>query len=222
MDDPVTQDAPAPRRKKKSATPWLLAMLVFGLSAIVVLAVAIIVVSNRDDGEVDRGEAITETLGYDPAANPFTLGRANALGVPLRRDAVVVLDASRSADEWLGHATAQLEGPSGLGDSHTLVVATESGPRPYQPGETLRGQGLADAAVTAASLADRSPEQVVWITAEPLAPATVDALTALGAPVSVIQIDRRDAPAEFLAEDTGGRYIELYPGQLRAWRDAAP
>jgi len=218
----VTQDATvASARKKKSATTWLLAALVFGLSAIVVLSVAVYVVANRDDGEVDRGEAMTETLGYDPAANPFTLGQPNALGVPLRRGAVVVLDASRSADEWLGHATAQLTGGSGLTDRHALIVATEQGPRPLLPGEDLRGRGLADADAAATAAAERDPRQVVWITAEPLATDTIDTLASIGVPVSVVQFDQRDAAAERLAEDNGGRYVELYPDQLRVWRQAA-
>lgn len=220
--EPSAEAPPAaarPRKKGKKSTPWLVAGLLTGVSAAVILGLGVLILASRDDpNAIDTGEAIVDTLGYDPSVNPFTLRSPNALGVPLRRDAVVVIDGSVSAEAWLAAAIAQV---ADAATNATTLLATESGVEPIAAATSPVAQGLADASAAAERAAQASASMVVWITGEPLDYAVTDRLTGLGVPIGVIQVDRVDRSAEALAEDSGGRYVELDSGQILDWqRDA--
>ncbi|MEM0914711.1 MAG: hypothetical protein AAGK09_08875 [Planctomycetota bacterium] len=221
---PSDDDAPPPTQPsaRRRSTPWLIAGVLTGLSAALVVAVGVFVLLTHDDpNRIDAGEAMVDTVGYDPSVNPFTLGTPNALGVPLRRGALIVLDTSASADPWLAPTWQQLS-LSGTGDLKSLLVATEAGPREASEIAALSGGGgLADAQAAAEEVARRDPSMVVWITSEPLNHRAVELLRRLEVPIGVITIDRRDDEAEALADATQGRYVELDSGQILDWHRAA-
>ncbi|MEM9789475.1 MAG: hypothetical protein AAF842_03610 [Planctomycetota bacterium] len=215
----ATTAKPAPRRKK--STPWLLAGLITGVGAALILGGGVLVLANRDDpNAIDTNEAITDTLGYDPSVNPFTLRTPNALGVPLKRGAVVVIDASASARDWLPAAVAQVANAT-EGDRATGWIATESAVETIDASSVPVAAGLANASAASQRVAGLSPSMVVWVSGEPLAPDAEDRLAELDVPVSLILIDRDDFAAEALAEDSGGRYVELDSGQVLDWQRAA-
>ncbi|MEM6333044.1 MAG: hypothetical protein AAF823_06860 [Planctomycetota bacterium] len=210
-----TNKPPAsPRKPAKQA--WLLAALAFGVSLLIALTVLLVVVGSGGPRELDEGEAIEATLGYDPSVNPFALNRPNALGVAAPSGTAVVVDASNSARAWLDDVATQLVD---AGIQPTLI--TEDGPVELQPGETPQARGLGDAGEALAAVLRDSPRRVVWITSEPVAPQLAAYVEEAGIPVSVVAIGRSDLAAETLAEFTGGQYVRLSTEQIREWRDAA-
>ncbi|MEO0586306.1 MAG: hypothetical protein AAF078_01580, partial [Planctomycetota bacterium] len=154
----VTPDLPAPaatKNKRSPMTTWLLAALAFGVSAVIALTVVLLTM-DRGTREVGEGEAIEATLGYDPAANPFTIRPPNALGIGVTATGAVVVDASASARPWLGDVAAQLQS---AGVSATLI--TEDGPTPLDPRTAPEARGLGDAGEALAATLRADPTEVV-------------------------------------------------------------
>ncbi|MEM9251851.1 MAG: hypothetical protein AAGB29_05835 [Planctomycetota bacterium] len=213
---PPTQ--PSARRR---STPWLIAGVLTGLSAAIVVAVGVFVLLTHDDpNRIDAGQAMVDTLGYDPSVNPFTVDTPNALGVPLRRGAVVVIDSSNSARDWFDvvgkHAVLQQD------DDLSVVIAQETRSNVRDSRSLLmQASGLADAVQAAEQVVALQPSMIVWITSEPMDYKATDIVKALDKPISVIHIDRADATARSMAEDTGGTYIELDSAQILDWHRAA-
>lgn len=124
---------------------------IFGLVTLLIVGMcvaAILVLLNQEPPPSKRAIPV-ETFTYDPAVNPLTLDKPNALGLPLRQRSVIVVDASDSSSAWLADANAALKaGLTRAGGSEVEVIyAAAAGPQAL----FSRTRPLAD--VTAGSLA---------------------------------------------------------------------
>lgn len=230
--------AAATRRKARLVT-------IAGFSVVVsiLVGVSILAIILLSDGEGDTTAALVEEFGYDPELNPFTAEEANVLGLSLTRRDAVVVDASSSSEAWLAlvgenvaEAVSKLPGRASL----AVVVATDGAPRWLTPAETLARVSELDSAalveqaeaVRAAGRSTPAPaieaakragaDRVVFVLGRALAMAEADAVAAaLGDDpprLDVVLIDVGDpSSARRLAEDSGGRAIELSSDKLARW-----
>lgn len=219
-------------------------LLVVGLALLVGNLMKELETSKPDPNQVVQQQAqqtITQALGYDPDANPFTLTEPNLIGVPVTKATVLVVDASASNARQFDYLKAllphDLKGLNAdtpvqvllIHDGHVLALPervtaagqidlealTEKIESTYPAGE-LR----VVAAVKQAMASE--PEQIIVLLGSGL-PATEDfgatgeKLRAAAKPFHVLLLGAADESLRQTAEGTGGQYVELPRGQIGAW-----
>jgi hypothetical protein len=218
--------------------------LVVGLALLVGNLIKELETSKPDPNQVIQQQAqqtITQALGYDPDANPFTLTEPNLMGVPVDKATVLVVDASAGNARQFDYLKALI--PHNLkalnADTPVQVLLIHDGkvvalPEQVTPAGQLELAALTDKiesiypagelrvvpAVEQALAA--SPGQIIVLlgsglpVGEPFA-ALAEKLRSAAMPFHVLLLGASDDALRQTAEGTAGQYVELPRGQIGAW-----
>jgi hypothetical protein len=232
-------------RARRSTTRTVTAVVFFALVLIIAgVAVGVFVLLVQPPPSVPADQATRQTLGYDPVANPYTLSSPNVLGLPLRGDTAVVVEASGAARSYLDAVNAALRlGLTQFGDDRVrLVYATADGPavldaaaRPTRAitatavaelQEQVRPRGVVELRIALAEALQPGVDHLVLILPHRIEASDLrEALsTVIAAPatIDIIHIDAPEPALRQIAETNGGRYLPLTSTQLADWYRAAP
>lgn len=231
-------------RRRRSVIRSLTTLVFLGVLLLVAAAAAWVFfafMAGRNEG-LAPDQVVTETLGYDPQTNPYTLESPNVLGLPLTEPTAVVVEASRGSRNWLAAVNVALQrGLSRMSPTPVMLIyAAADGPSAFhdqpQPTRSLAqhemaafqdrfdARGGADVSAAVEWALHTGVKHLVLILPREVDPAQFDAIAdQLGEDVSLdlIHLNGRDAAARTLAEQTGGRYIPLSDAQLADWYRAA-
>lgn len=234
-----------PTASKRKIARWTTYALFGGFILLLVVAVglaAMVLLQPPPDAR-DLREGVIETFSYDADANPFTLDKPNALGLPLRKSTVVVVDTSAASEPWLQSVkdalAAGLGGHEG-GSQVDLIYATMYGPvtlnrglasvggitrdaiASFQSQVTAKGEASLSKAVAMAM--ERSPSHVIIIAGSPPDDAAAIEVALSKNPelvVDALAVGRDVLELEDLARRFNGRYQLITDTRLSEWRDAA-
>lgn len=231
------------RKVARYTTYMVFAAVVAAIVAVCLLAVFVLL----EQQAMDRTASPVgvESFVYDPAANPFTRGEANVLGLPLRDRTVVVVDASQPSEAWLPDAEAAIaaglvghdprgrveviystdHGLEALGGGMTRVASLS--PEQFAALHERVGVGGDVSLVPAVRQAlGLEPTHLVLVTGRRPTDEEVAVLRSVlaGTPaliVDIVVVDRETVALEDLSAEHRGRYVFLTTDRLREWRAAA-
>jgi hypothetical protein len=242
LDAQTVNRVPTARRRRVGVRIGVIGGFVVVAIALVVALVALVANLVKESAPPSARQITTETLGYDPQANPFKLDQPNVMGLPMPEGSIIiVVDTGARMTRHLAIVTDMLAGNTAtLGADHRLTILLpheteplgipESGLVPAdqlvpddmaeQMAQLLPG-GLADILQSVEQALERSPDRLMLITATVPRPNSLARLERLlgqtDAKLDVVLIDSHSRVLTNLAEISGGRYIELPAGQLTQW-----
>lgn len=177
---------------------------------------------------------------YNPDANPFLVGDASFVGVPLSDSTILMIDSSAAMRDYLDvvkQAALASVRTMDADQQAQIIFWNESGPKAFPPSPANKSQmnvqslakdfqsvyaGGAITALPAFTMALRANPPKIILVAHLLPPVkelqTISGqLQAVGTKLVAVVIDNESRELQTTANDSGGRYISLSGGQLQRW-----
>lgn len=242
LDPRAVDRLPTARRRRIGVRIGVIGGFIIIAIALVIALVALVVNLVRESAPPSAEQITTQTLGYDPQANPFSIDRANLIGLPMPEGSIIVvidtgsrmtrhlamitdmlaantatLEANHRIAIWLPHETQPLHIPeTGL----TAADQLQADPLADQMAQLLPG-GLPDTLGSIEQALALSPDRLVFITATVPRPNGLAQLERLlkqtDTTLDVLLIDNNSRVLNNIARISDGRYVELPAGQLTQW-----
>jgi len=213
-------------------------MATMGLIVVSVIAVVIYGMSVMFAPKTDV--TAQQAWDYDPDTNPFLVAEPSFFGVPLDSTSVLMIDSSAAMREYLDMVKqAALMSVRTMEPSQNLQIVfwSETGPKAFPsspaPKSKLDVQQLAEKfqsiyaegairGQSAFTMGLRSNPPTVIMVASMLPPeremqTIATQLDASGSRLIAVLLGHSSQPLEVIANDSGGKYIEISRGQIQRW-----
>ena len=184
-----TARVPVARRKKQAIRMAVVVgfwLVMASVIAGVVAAVLVMGDSSTGPAPVSAQDAHRRALGFDPDTNPFMSERLNFLGLGVRNNVVLAIDASDARGGWFDHvklAVVHLARQGGPNLSMQVVFWTEDDPEAHPDApkaaaggaealsiflESVTARGAAEPVAAVSVALKGQPDQVILVTAQRL------------------------------------------------------
>jgi len=232
---PVARKRKPPRKSVKYGVWGVVGVIMIALVGAVVFGMTLLF---EEPPEVTPEDIYQEQ--FEITGNPYTMGEPNFIGLPVANRTIVMIDSSQAFANYLDYmkqmALRNIK-TFGANQQVQFMFWRDGEPKVY-PGEPkaagqIKRDAMAEVFDTiyatggmkvgpAFNLAiTQKPDQITIVCHQTPLPdemgGVLDALKKNNTKVNVVLINYNDPFFKKLAEETGGKYIEISTGRIRGW-----